>query len=455
MNDIKYALRGLLSRPGFSVVAILTLALGIGANTAIFSVVNGVVLRPLSYPEPERILFITSQFKGMFEQFWVSAPEFLEFRERNKAFASVGAYTVGAANLGTETPSRPVTAAVSHDFITTLGVQPLRGRAFTREDTLPNSEEVAILSYELWRSSFAENPSAVGRVIDVGGARTRIVGVMPAGYDIHDQKVELWRPLRIDPANPGNRGGHFLYLVGRLKPGLTLEQARADLETQLSNWHELAAAGKHAPNTTEHRFRIDPLKDDMVGDVKQAVWVLQGAVAFVLLIACANLANLLLARAESRQREFAVRTAMGASRGRMLRQFITEGVVLSVLGGAVGVWLAGAGMSALLAAHPESIPRSGEITLDASVLLFTLALTVVTGVLFGVAPLLHLSQRSMNISLREGGSRTTAGTEKRGCAARSWSPKLRSPWFSSSAPACCCAASGISRRSTPASTATT
>src|SRR5688572_8301026 len=146
MNDIKYALRGLLSRPGFSVVAILTLALGIGANTAIFSVVNGVVLRPLSYPEPERIFFITSQFKGMFEQFWVSAPEFLEFRERNKAFASVGAYTVGAANLGTETPSRPVTAAVSHDFITTLGVQPLRGRAFTREDTLPNSEEVAILS---------------------------------------------------------------------------------------------------------------------------------------------------------------------------------------------------------------------------------------------------------------------------------------------------------------------
>ena len=412
MNDIKYALRGLLARPGFSVVAILTLALGIGANTAIFSVVNGVVLRPLSYPEPERVFFITSQFKGMFDQFWVSVPEFIEFRDRNKAFASVGAYTVGAANLGTETPSRPVTAAVTHDLMTTLGVQPIRGRAFTREDTLPNTEEVAILSYELWRSSFAENPDAVGRIIDVGGARTRIVGVMPAGYDIHDQKVELWRPLRIDPANPGNRGGHFLYLVGRLKPGLTLEQARADLETQLSNWHELAPAGKHAPSTTDHRFRIDPLKDDMVGDVKQAVWVLQGAVAFVLLIACANLANLLLARAESRQREFAVRTAMGASRGRMLRQFITEGIVLSVLGGALGVWLAGTGMSALLAANPESVPRSAEITLDTPVLLFTLALAVVTGVLFGVAPLLHLSQRSMNISLREGGSRTTAGTGK-------------------------------------------
>ena len=412
MNDIRYAIRGLLTRPGFSVVAILTLALGIGANTAIFSVVNGVVLRPLSYPEPERVFFITSQFKGMFDQFWVSVPEFIEFRDRNKAFASVGAYTVGAANLGTETPSRPVTAAVTHDLMTTLGVQPIRGRAFTREDTLPNTEEVAILSYELWRSSFAENPEAVGRIIDVGGARTRIVGVMPAGYDIHDQKVELWRPLRIDPANPGNRGGHFLYLVGRLKPGLTLEQARADLETQLSNWHELASAGKHAPSTTDHRFRIDPLKDDMVGDVKQAVWVLQGAVAFVLLIACANLANLLLARAESRQREFAVRTAMGASRGRMLRQFITEGIVLSVLGGALGVWLAGTGMSALLAANPESIPRSADITLDTPVLLFTLALAVVTGVLFGVAPLLHLSQRSMNIALREGGSRTTAGTGK-------------------------------------------
>ncbi len=411
-SDIRYALRGLLSRPGFSVVAILTLALGIGANTAIFSVVNGVVLQPLQYPNPERLMFITSQFAGMFDQFWVSAPEFIEFRERNRAFESVGAYTVGAANLGTEIPSRPVTATVSHDLMTALGVQPLRGRLFAREDTVPNTEEVAILSYELWRSSFSENPGIVGTLIDVGGLRTRIVGVMPPGYDVHDEKVELWRPLRINPASPGNRGGHFLYLVGRLKPGVTLNQARADLETQLATWESVAPAKGHAPNQTSHRYRIDPLKDDLVGEVKQAVWVLQGAVAFVLLIACANLANLLLARAESRQKEFAVRTAMGASRRRMLQQFITEGVVVSIIGGAIGVWLAAAGVQALLAANPESIPRASEISVDPTVLAFTLGLALVTGVLVGVAPLLHLSQRSMNISLREGGARTTAGTAK-------------------------------------------
>ncbi|RPI57060.1 MAG: ABC transporter permease [Acidobacteria bacterium] len=336
----------------------------------------------------------------------------MEFRERNKAFESVGAYTVGAANLGTEIPSRPVTATVSHDLMTALGVQPLRGRLFTREDTVPNTEEVAILSYELWRSSFGENPSTIGTLIDVAGVRTRIVGIMPPGYDVHDEKVDLWRPLRINPASPGNRGGHFLYLVGRLKPGVTLAQARADLETQLATWANVAPLKGHAPNQTTHRYRIDPLKDDMVGDVRQAVWVLQGAVAFVLLIACANLANLLLARAESRQKEFAVRTAMGASRRRMLQQFITEGVVVSVLGGAIGMWLASAGVGALLAASPDSIPRASEVSVDVTVLAFTLGLALVTGVLVGIAPLLHLSQRSMNMSLREGGSRTTAGTAK-------------------------------------------
>jgi putative ABC transport system permease protein len=412
LTDIRYAVRGLFSRPAFSTVAILTLALGIGANTAIFSVVNAVVLQPLQYPQPERLMFITSQFEGMFDQFWVSAPEFIEFRERNKAFESVGAYTVGAANLGTDTPRRPVAASVSHDLMVALGVQPLRGRLFTLEDTIPKTEEVAILSYELWRSSFNEKPEAVGSVVDVNGLRTRIVGIMPRGYDVHDEKVELWRPLRINPASPGNRGGHFLYLVGRLKPGVTLAQARADLETQLATWASIAPPKGHAPNQTNHRYRIDPLKDDMVGEVKQGVWVLQGAVAFVLLIACANLANLLLARAESRQKEFAVRTAMGASRRRMLQQFVTEGIILSIIGGAIGVWLASAGVQALLAANPDSIPRAGEISVDFAVLGFTLVLAIVTGVFFGIAPLFHLSQQSMNISLREGGSRTTAGTAK-------------------------------------------
>ena len=412
MNDFRYAIRGLLARPAFTVVAVLTLALGIGANSAIFSVVNAVVLQPLPYPEPERLLFITSRFEGMFDKFWISVPEFIEFRERNQAFEAVGAYTTGAANLGTEIPSRPVTATVSDDLMRALGVAPLRGRAFTRDDTLPNSEETAILSYELWRGSFGQNSNVVGTLIDVNGVRTRIVGVMPAGYDLHDHKVELWRPLRINPASPGNRGGHFLYLIGRLKPGVSTAQAQADLEQQLATWINLAPANKHAPNQKEHRLQMQPLKDEMVGDVNQAVWVLQGAVAFVLLIACANLANLLLARAESRQKEFAVRTAMGASRARMLRQFVTEGIVLSLVGAALGVWLAAAGLRALLAANPDSIPRSGEIAVDLPVLVFTVLLALATGVFFGVAPLLHLTQQATNMSLREGGSRTTSGTAK-------------------------------------------
>src|SRR5262245_502011 len=234
LQDVRYALRGLRKNPGFALLTVLTLALGIGANTAIFSVVNGVVLRPLGYPDPARLMFITSQFPGLgFDQFWVSAPEFLEFNQRNRSFDTVGAYAVRAANFGTETPSRPVTALVTHELLPALGVPPARGRGLTREDTLPNAEDVAILSYELWQRSFAGDAGALNRVVDIDGVKTRIVGIMPPGFDVHDQKVELWLPLTMDPVNPGNRGGHFLYLIGRLKPGVTPAQARADLETML------------------------------------------------------------------------------------------------------------------------------------------------------------------------------------------------------------------------------
>ena len=412
LQDLRYALRGLLKNPGFALLTVLTLALGIGANTAIFSVVDGVVLRPLGYPEPRRLMFITSQFPGLgFDQFWVSAPEFLEFNERNHSFETVGAYTVRAANLGADVPSRPVTAIVTHQLMPALGVPPLRGRAFTREDTLPNAEDVAILSYELWQRSFGGDSGALNKVVDVDGVKTRIVGIMPRGYDVHDQKVELWLPLTLDPVNPGNRGGHYLYLIGRLKPSVTLAQSRADLETLLANWKDIAP-NNHVPNTTGHRLRIDALQDDIVGGVKTALWILQGVVGFVLLIACANLANLLLARADSRQKEFAVRTALGAGRARMLRQFLTEGIVLSTIGGALGVGLAGAGLRVLLAANPNSIPRASEITIDPPVLVFTLLVAVLTGMLFGVAPMLQVTQRSLNVSLKEAGARATAAGAK-------------------------------------------
>ncbi len=411
-QDVRYALRKLRKSPGFATLTILTLALGIGANTAIFSVVNSVVLRPLPYPEPQRLMFITSQFPSLgFDQFWVSVPEFIEFRDWNQTFEGVGAYTVRAANLGTEQPSRPVTALVTHELIPVLGVNPLFGRSFSREDTLPGAEDVAILSYELWQRTFAGNPAVLGTITPIDGVSTRIVGVMPAGYDVHDQRVELWLPLTINPDSPGSRGGHFLYLIGRLKRDVTVAQARGDLERMLRGWKDMAKA-QHVPNTELHRLRVDDLRGDVVGNVKTALWVLQGAVAFVLLIACANLANLLLARADSRHREFAVRAALGAGRGRLLRQFLTEGVVIAMLGAIVGTALAVAGLRALLAAFPESIPRAAEVSLDWRVLLFTLGVAIATGLIFGLAPMAHLRERSIGGALKEGGTRTSAGSAR-------------------------------------------
>jgi putative ABC transport system permease protein len=412
-QDLLYAVRHLWKNPGYALVTVLTLALGIGANTAIFSVVNGVVLRPLPYPEPERLVFITSQFPALgFDQFWVSAPEFIEFRERNQSFDDVGAYRSGAVNLGTQDqPRRVVSAVITSELMPVLGVAPLRGRQFSRADTLPGAEDVAALSSEIWRTAFGGDESVLGRVIPIDGVPTRIVGIMPPGYDVHDQRIQVWLPLTLDPASPGNRGGHFLYLVGRLKRGTTLPQARADVETMLQKWRTLNP-GTHTPEPKQHRIRLDALQDDLIGGIKTALWVLQGAVGFVLLIACANLANLLLARAESRQREFAIRSALGAGWWRLLRQFLTEGVVLSLMGGALGAVVGIATLRAVLAANPDSIPRSGEIALDPRVLLFTVVISIATGLLFGMAPLLHLRQRVVVTSLKEAGQRTTAGSAR-------------------------------------------
>ena len=412
-QDLLYAVRHLWKNPGYALVTVLTLALGIGANTAIFSVVNGVVLRSLPHPDPERLVFITSQFPALgFEQFWVSAPEFIEFRERNQSFDDVGAYRSGAVNLGTQDqPRRVVSAVITSELMPVLGVAPLRGRQFSRADTLPGAEDVAALSSEIWRTAFGGDESVLGRVIPIDGVPTRVVGIMPPGYDVHDQRIQVWLPLTLDPASPGNRGGHFLYLVGRLKRGTTLPQARADVETMLQKWRTLNP-GVHAPEPKQHRIRLDTLQDDLIGGIKTALWVLQGAVGFVLLIACANLANLLLARAESRQREFAIRSALGAGWWRLLRQFLTEGVVLSLMGGALGAVVGIATLRAVLAANPDSIPRSGEIALDPMVLLFTVVISIATGLLFGMAPLLHLRQRVVVMSLKEAGQRTTAGSAR-------------------------------------------
>ncbi|MEZ5318784.1 MAG: ABC transporter permease [Vicinamibacterales bacterium] len=414
-KDLRFAVRSLVRQPGFTLVTVLTLALGIGANTAVFSVLNGVILRPLPYPQPERLVYITSQFPTLdFDQFWVSPPEFVEYRERNQVMASVGAYSVGSATLGSDPPSRPVRAQVTPDLLETLGVPPMAGRPFEAADSAPGAAPVAILSWELWQRGFGGDRDVVGRDVLINNVSTRIVGVMPAGFDVHDQKIELWTPFIIDPAQlPGRRGNHLLYLIGRLAPGVTMAQAQADLERQLADWQTLAP-NSHTPSPDRHRLRIDPLKEDMVGSVRRALVILQAAVAFVLLIACANLANLLIARADTRSREYAVRSALGASRGRIFVQLVTEGLVIAVLAAIVGTGLAWAGLTALLTVNPDAIPRTAEVSLDWMVLGFTLGVAMLTAFVFGLVPLAHLSKGSVGQALKDAGGRSAAGSVRTG-----------------------------------------
>jgi predicted permease len=408
-QDLRYSIRSLARTPGFALLAILTLALGIGANSAIFSVINGVILKPLGYPEPNQLVMVTSQFPGLgFDKFWISPPEYFELRERAKSFSEIGAYRANAVNLSEgDTPERINAVNVTWTMFKSLGVGAYRGRVFNDREDLPNSDPVALVSYELWQRAFGGDASLVGKPIDLDGRKTTEVGIMPPGFDIHDSKAEIWLPMGLDPANRQNRGSHFLYLVGRLKPGVSIRQANAELNTLLAQWGEVTP-NAHVPHPVNHRLQYASLESDVVGNIARALWVLQVAVGFVLLIACANMANLLLARAESRHREFAIRTALGAGRGRLLRQFMAEGVTLAVFGGAAGLALAYAGLRALIAANPNSLPRSAEIGLDGTVVAFTVVVALLTGAVFGLAPLLHVGQRAVSLALKEGGTRSTA-----------------------------------------------
>ncbi|MGH7475414.1 MAG: ABC transporter permease [Longimicrobiales bacterium] len=413
-QDLRYALRSLTKAPGFAVIVVLTLALGIGANSAIFTVINTVLLRPLDYRDPERLVYIHSQFPTLgFDEFWISPPEYRDLQEHIRSFADIGAWRTGTVSLsGTDSPLRVTSAIASAELLSTLGVSPLLGRTYTREEDAEGADAVLLISERLWRSAFGADAAVVGRSLDVNGTQRTIVGIMPERFDLEDAGIDVWLPLGLPP-NPTNRGSHYLNLIGRLAPGTSLEQARSEVQGLLSRWDELAG-GTHAPNDSTHRIVVESLSEQTVGEVRPALLILLGAVALVLLIACANVANLLLARSETRRNEIAVRASLGAGRARLIRQFMTESLVLTLAGGALGLLLGNWGLHALVATNPESLPRTSALELDSTVLVFTLGLCVLTGIAFGLAPLLHVSDRRLGTALRERGQRSgSAGGRSR------------------------------------------
>ena len=415
-HEVRLAARSLRRSPGFTAAAIACLALGIGATTAIFSVVNSVLLRPLAYQQPERLTRVYTEFpkfpNGGLRRFWTSGPEFMEMRRDLKSWRSLDAWQVGGVNIsGGSEPVRATGSFVSGTLLKTLGVQPRLGRLLTPEDDQPGAPRTAVISAGLWSRVFGNDPKVLGREVWLDGQKTNIVGVMPEGFQFppgETEPPELWTPSQINPASPGGRGGHRWYLLGRLNDGVSLEQARSEAAQYVNALGPKAGDGNHFFHPENHPLVMFSLQEEVTGAIRPALWVLFAAVGFVLLIACGNVANLLLARAEARQREIAVRRAMGASATGLVRQFIIEGTLLSLSGAVLGLVFAWGALRLILSAAAGSLPRAAEISLDARVLFFTVAISIATGIFFGLAPLVQSMPRALAETLKAAGGRTTA-----------------------------------------------
>jgi putative ABC transport system permease protein len=401
LADVRYGLRSLLKRPGFTIVALLALTLGIGANTAIFSLVNAVLLRPLPFPEPDRLVWAWGNIRGGGNRASVAPLDYLDYRERNKTFSEFAAMfsiPVPVNFTGGGEPERLTGAGVTGNYFQALGVQPLMGRTFQFENEHSGQDNVVVLSYGLWQRRFGGDPSILNKTITLNGRSHSVIGVMPRDFSF-PRSAELWVPMNFDGGpEMKQRKAHFLRPIGRLKPGVTLEQAQADTDIVAK---QLEA---QFPDTnTNWNLRLVSLREQLVGSTRATLLILFGAVGFVLLIACANVANLMLVRAASRQREIALRTALGASRFRIVRQMITESVLLAIIGGALGTLLATWGVDALVKLSEGSLPSTAIVKIDLTVLGFTLLLSIVTGVLFGLAPALRTVKLSLGETLKEGG----------------------------------------------------
>jgi putative ABC transport system permease protein len=406
-QDLRYGARMLLKQPGFTLIAVLTLALGIGANTAIFSVVNAALLCPLPYADDERLVMIWGKFPGAgIKRASVSVPEFIDYRDQTHSFAQVGIYGDKDFTLtGRGEAERFSGALVSANLLSLLGINPAIGRHFLAEENQPDRSHVVILSYSLWQRRFGGDPQLIGQEITLNGIACTVVGIMPPGFQFPGAETQIWQPLDITAARLNERYSRWLSSVARLKSGVTMAQARAEMD-----------ALAHSMRQEHPRFyredwgvNLIPLRNELIGDVRDALPILLAVVGCVLLIACANVANLLLSRATARQKEMTVRAALGAGRWRLIRQLLTESILLAAAGGGLGLLLALWGNANLIKLGPQELSSGGPVSIDGRVLLFTLLVSLLTAVLFGLAPAWQTSKLNLTEALKEGGRNASAG----------------------------------------------
>ena len=408
LKDLKHSVRMFLQTPGFTFVVIAALALGIGTNTAIFSVVDTVLLKPGTYPDPDRMVMFQNVFKGG-RGGGASPNEFNFWRQQTQVAQDVSAFTFNVANLtGEGAPEQIQMTRASADFFRLLGADMVRGRSYTHEEDLPKAPKTAVLAYGFWQRRFGGDPKVIGKRITLSGEIYEIIGVVSPRLDIAiEEPPDLYVPFQLDPYRDDN--AHYFTVIGRLKPGVTMAAANAQLQAGYPEYKRMHPVPFDFPQIG---FGVQNLREAIVGSVRNSLFILLGAVAFVLLIACANVANLLLARATGRKREIAIRAAVGAGRGRIMRQLLTESVMLSVAGGVVGLAAGYAGIRAILRVSPGNIPlipRGGSVDLDWRIVAFTLGLSVVTGILFGLVPALQSSRADLNSTIKESSNRSGTG----------------------------------------------